>query len=654
MQTRDCQMMASPKWMLAFAGMALGQQIKANSRCPCLPPDSPKVAEKIQNNKLTVSHPITRQKYDYPADFGQGECKAWDATLPPDCADATGKTLLTGPGWCLDAWCYVDPKNCDGRTISDILPSVYFSDLLYSYETCGEVASFAKWQQAMDATAPELKDIAEGYVQEVKKAVEDVMLSVRDEETIISQCEGIPTTCPCKTCKKNEAWTARTTNNRDMMLDFRRSMIVLEANKYESNTAEVQEGKCVSTSVAAKFKKIAMREYNDDNRIAYIYFAHQQSGTYIQWPGIDWCVTDGGFDPRFRPWYAGAVSGPKDLILILDKSGSMASGGVDRWQPTKRAAKRVLDTLGDNDYATIITFSSAANMYDSDETLHAVTDKNRRLMKEWIEGQAAMGGTNYRAGFELASKTFLNAVTQGRSSGCLQTILFLTDGKDSSGFVADDLATLNLEGVVVFTYTFGEDADKELPKEIACSTNGIWHHVPDDGDVENIMAKYYLLFAASIDTSQVRWTEYFDSVSGTALAAGCLPAYDTSSVKALIGVGCLDLNVIVDLDAFKGKEGYAATWKSMLDAATACPSINFAATTLQRMRREASGSQGVCGAPVNAGPGGSQDEGDAIGSESKPIVGEASGAAPVGALAGGVLASAVFSGALVAATATRV
>merc|ERR1712224_418529 len=99
-------------------------------------------------------------------------------------------------------------------------------------------------------------------------------------------------------------------------------------------------------------------------------------------------------------------------------------------------------------------------------------------------------------------------MTGRRSSGCVQTILFLTDGEDSSGFQVADLKDLDLEGVVLFTYTLGDGAAKELPKEMACASFGIWNHIPDGGDVENTMAKYYMLFAANIDATQARWVEY--------------------------------------------------------------------------------------------------------------------------------------------------
>ena len=33
------------------------------------------------------------------------------------------------------------------------------------------------------------------------------------------------------------------------------------------------------------------------------------------------------YDPRVRPWYVAASTGPKDVVLILDTSGSMGNHG---------------------------------------------------------------------------------------------------------------------------------------------------------------------------------------------------------------------------------------------------------------------------------------------------------------------------------------
>ena len=42
----------------------------------------------------------------------------------------------------------------------------------------------------------------------------------------------------------------------------------------------------------------------------------QSLGNYMQWPGTQWCTES--YDPRFRPWYAAAASGPKDVVLVID------------------------------------------------------------------------------------------------------------------------------------------------------------------------------------------------------------------------------------------------------------------------------------------------------------------------------------------------
>ena len=49
------------------------------------------------------------------------------------------------------------------------------------------------------------------------------------------------------------------------------------------------------------------------------------------------------FDPRARPWYVAASSGPKDIIIILDTSGSMSNYG--RLGVMNEVAKRVISTL---------------------------------------------------------------------------------------------------------------------------------------------------------------------------------------------------------------------------------------------------------------------------------------------------------------------
>jgi Mg-chelatase subunit ChlD len=59
-----------------------------------------------------------------------------------------------------------------------------------------------------------------------------------------------------------------------------------------------------------------------------------------------------------RPWYVAASSGPKDIIIILDISGSMQR--YNRLVLAKIAAIKIVDSLTIGDYFAVVVFSSDA------------------------------------------------------------------------------------------------------------------------------------------------------------------------------------------------------------------------------------------------------------------------------------------------------
>ena len=67
----------------------------------------------------------------------------------------------------------------------------------------------------------------------------------------------------------------------------------------------------------------------------------------------------GAYDPRRRPWFVAASSGPKAVVLVLDISGSMDDYG--RIDIAKEAAITVIQTLTVADKFAVISFSSDAS-----------------------------------------------------------------------------------------------------------------------------------------------------------------------------------------------------------------------------------------------------------------------------------------------------
>lgn len=61
------------------------------------------------------------------------------------------------------------------------------------------------------------------------------------------------------------------------------------------------------------------------------------------------------FDCRMRPWYVEAASSPKDVVILVDRSGSMT--GMRR-EIARHVVNNILETLGNNDYVNIFTFTN--------------------------------------------------------------------------------------------------------------------------------------------------------------------------------------------------------------------------------------------------------------------------------------------------------
>jgi len=59
------------------------------------------------------------------------------------------------------------------------------------------------------------------------------------------------------------------------------------------------------------------------------------------------------YDCRLRSWYIEAANSPKDVVILMDVSGSMTG---QRKDIAKHVVYNILDTLGTNDFVTIFKF----------------------------------------------------------------------------------------------------------------------------------------------------------------------------------------------------------------------------------------------------------------------------------------------------------
>ena len=197
------------------------------------------------------------------------------------------------------------------------------------------------------------------------------------------------------------------------------------------------------------------------------------------------------------PRYAAAASGPKDVVLVIDTSRSMA-GNLN--EMAKKAAKLVIDTLTEVDFVTIVKYSDDASAYSS--TLVQATDANKNLLKAWIDRNIdAYGLTNFQAAFQKAWEV---VDATNASSNCNRIMLFLSDGSPSNSWRNSDALWVMTKAASydppmhVLTYGLGSGAKADDLKAIACRGNGIYYSVTAD-TIANTMASYFQVCIARLD-----------------------------------------------------------------------------------------------------------------------------------------------------------
>ena len=388
----------------------------------------------------------------------------------------------------------------------------------------------------------------------------------------------------------------------------------------DTTNKDATTDQCLASIVTSSFTRIAAKESAPD-RVGFEYYGSQSLGNYVQWPGMEDCAE---YDPRYRPWYAAAASGPKDVVLVIDCSGSMA-GELNRM--AKAAATMVVDTLTSADYVAVIKYSGRASAYTP--TLVQATDETKTNLKAWIASNIdAAGTTNFRAAF---SKAWEVVDATSSSSSCNRVMLFLSDG-DPNDWDDSDYESVAAKSASysppmhVLTYGLGDRANPTVLKGIACQNAGIYYSATAS-TISDTMAGYYQLLAPKLSPCKLRWVLYNDYYTGQELLGACLASFELESagsatscngglsglgdngdfrVPKLIGVSCVDMNLVVDLTTLRARSGWNDSldsdgepisrgfWSTVQSEMTACPRLSVSESQMETLRFEAGGESAVC------------------------------------------------------------
>ena len=269
------------------------------------------------------------------------------------------------------------------------------------------------------------------------------------------------------------------------------------------------------------------------------------------------------YDPRLRPWFIRASTGPKDIVFVIDKSASMNRtvdpwGTTTKWDLVRNAVAKMLRTLTFTDFVNIVLFSDDATTVWNSSSLARATNASIWNMTETLMQETPHGNTHFKNAFEKAFDLLwkdCDGIEDPPCSNCEKVILFLTDGRDTSvdgkSIKPSEMADVierqqsilkrkTTKKATIFTFSMSDQADDAIPRQIACATGGAWTYIGLDTDPLDALNSYYLYMAAGMASSKPIWIEPYEDASGlgtvTTVAVPFHAKYGDSNVDIFLGV----------------------------------------------------------------------------------------------------------------------
>uniref|UniRef100_A0A8C2KL18 Calcium channel, voltage-dependent, alpha 2/delta subunit 1a n=1 Tax=Cyprinus carpio TaxID=7962 RepID=A0A8C2KL18_CYPCA len=238
------------------------------------------------------------------------------------------------------------------------------------------------------------------------------------------------------------------------------------------------------------------------------------------------------YDVRRRPWYIQGAASPKNMLILVDASGSVSGLTL---KLIRTSVSEMLETLSDDDYVNIVSFNNSAKSVACFENLVQANVRNKKILKEAVQKITANGTTDYKIGFKEAFEQ-LSSMNVTRAS-CNKIIMLFTDGGEDRASEIFEEYNPDKE-VRIFTFSVGQhNYDKTPIQWMACNNKGYYYEIPSIGAIRINTQEYLDVLGRPMvkedkKAKTVQWTNvYVDALELGLVITGTLPVFNKTSTR---------------------------------------------------------------------------------------------------------------------------
>ncbi|XP_073958457.1 voltage-dependent calcium channel subunit straightjacket isoform X4 [Choristoneura fumiferana] len=268
-----------------------------------------------------------------------------------------------------------------------------------------------------------------------------------------------------------------------------------------------------------------INNYQSDPTLSWQYFG-SSTGFMRHYPAMKWRADPVDiYDCRTRAWYMEAAASPKDVVILVDRSGSMTG---QRRDISKHVVTNILDTLGNNDFVNVMTFADTVEEIVPcfEDSLVQATMGNLRELKLGLDNFETKEIANFSAALTRAFELLEIYRNNSGGANCNQAIMLVTDGVPYNYKELFEKYNWKYDTPVrVFTYLIGREvkvADVREVKWMACANRGFYVHLSTLAEVRERVLEHVNVLARPLvlqrETHPVVWTPVYANITDPKVA----------------------------------------------------------------------------------------------------------------------------------------